>query len=63
MKKTCNSCKALDETSGYCMLGYKSEKIHHPTYIELIINHKPLEECPKPKTIDKFIELHMNSLI
>jgi len=51
MKKSCDGCKALeidyfDNYSYFCGLNYKITK-----------DYKPLEECPKPKTIIKYIEL------
>lgn len=51
MKKTCDGCKALEMLQGEpmkCLLGYKMD------------NTKgiPLEQCEKPKTIKKFIELN-----
>jgi hypothetical protein len=45
MKRTCNGCKALkmEQYNCECLLGYEFDKN----------NFKPLEECLKPKTIDK----------
>ncbi len=50
MKKTCNGCKALKEEQYYfsCKLNYRMDNK----------NGIPLECCPKPKTILKFIELY-----
>lgn len=50
MKRTCNGCVALvvDSMPLYkCELGFK---------VDVNIG-KPLEECPKPKTISNFIKL------
>ncbi|MFJ8247385.1 hypothetical protein [Peribacillus asahii] len=59
MKRTCNGCKALEEDMGSCSLGYKIKGVNHPKYIEITIEYKPLEECPKPKTNTEFVKLHL----
>ena len=46
MKRTCERCKALIDVQGYglkCNLDYK------------MIDGKPQEECPKPKTYNEWI--------
>lgn len=50
MKKTCEGCKALEmiQYDKRCLLGFKFDE---KTF-------KPLEECPKPLTIKKFVELN-----
>ncbi len=47
MKKTCFGCRAFDNSEPFrpiCQIGYK-----------LNIYGKPLEPCPKPKTIESFL--------
>ena len=61
MKKSCNGCKALT-TSG-CSLNYKTKG-----EIKLIMGwpitiYKPIEQCPKPKTIKAYIEEYYKSRI
>ena len=56
MKRTCKNCRALsDGRHGlYCTLGYKTKgKYYNGIEIGLI----PLEECPKPLTIEYFLRL------
>lgn len=56
MKRNCNECRALDRTSfnlAHCELNYKIAPL---TKNQLGTIYKPLEECPKPKTIDHFIK-------
>lgn len=54
MKKSCLGCSALNNSFKHCFLGYKTA-----TYDILGVPSgvKPLEECPKPRTIKEFIEL------
>ena len=57
MKKTCNGCRAQG-LDGRCELGYKTEvKNNREFWGRLIIEWKPSEECPKPKTNDQLIRL------
>jgi len=58
MKRTCNGCKALDQDKEVCNLGYRMEKIGHHKHTEIAIDYKPLEECPKPKTITEYVQLY-----
>lgn len=53
MKKSCLDCKALNNR--VCSLGYKIE-----TYdiVNIPCGIRPLEDCPKPRTIKEFINLH-----
>lgn len=53
MKRTCNGCRALDVT--FCDLNYRVKRKYHRAwlYSETI----PAEECPKPKTYEKLMEL------
>jgi hypothetical protein len=53
MKRKCDGCRAL-ETNG-CGLGYKTQATS--VFDGLITKFKPLEECPKPKTYDKYCAL------
>lgn len=55
MKKSCDRCKALN--SGRCFFGHKTE-----TYdiCGLPVGAKPKEDCPKPTTIKKYVELLQN---
>ncbi len=55
MKKSCNYCKAL--VQGKCDLGYETKDDSPEVYKGLNIRTKPLEECPKPLTNNKFVEL------
>lgn len=56
IKKNCFGCKALSLKS--CILGYKI------TTYEILGVHgagiKPLEICPKPKTMEEYIYLYNN---
>jgi hypothetical protein len=53
MKRTCNGCKAFEAIQeNKCGLGFKIEKIY---YKQIVVECKPLEECPKPKTIREYI--------
>ena len=59
MKRNCNGCRA--STRGYygnydCNLNYKVESIFNPQY-NIYTHGKPLEECPKPKTYDAYLDL------
>jgi hypothetical protein len=57
MKRTCEGCRALNDKS--CDLGYKTEWLTPPKeFSGLFIGMKPVEECPKPKTYDKYLELY-----
>lgn len=49
MKRICDGCRAssYDRPTFICELGYKIDAT----------KGKPLEECPKPKTIQKMIDL------
>ena len=53
MKKTCDGCRALDETTNYfnlsCRLGYQTTP-----------NGRPLEECPKPRTIKEYVKIKVS---
>jgi len=57
MKRNCNGCRALDQNNSgyYCSLGYKVEQVYFESIYSM--GSKPLEECPKPKTYDKYLEL------
>ena len=59
MKKTCNSCRALN-INGTCDLKYKTKVIR--SYNDINTAYAPLEECPKPKTISRYIELYNTRL-
>lgn len=57
MKRTCEGCRAFD-TDGRmvkCDLGYRQEKIYGGVWKPNTA--KPLEECPKPLTYGKLMEL------
>lgn len=55
MKKTCYGCKALD--GHMCNLNFRNEIIYVNYSAKDV---KPLEECPKPKTIKDFIKHSSN---
>jgi|GEM_PF-5643490 len=57
MKRNCNNCKALSKNSKftYCELGF--EITGNKEYGGLVINYKPIEDCPKPKTVSKYAYL------
>ena len=58
MKRTCNNCIA-ENYSGGCALGYKNnEKLSK--IIGIRGEQYPNEECPKPITIKRYIELTKN---
>jgi hypothetical protein len=57
MKRNCNGCRALvDNSNGgfYCSLGYKIQSINK---FDSTVGAKPTEECPKPKTYEKYLNL------
>lgn len=60
MKKTCFGCRALDYNgeSARCDLGYKQTKKYRGTY--LYTEPVPTEECPKPRTYDRYFGLLEN---
>ena len=53
MKKSCLDCKALNIR--VCSLGYKTETYN---IMSIPCGIKPLEDCPKPKTIKEFVNLY-----
>ena len=57
MKKSCDDCRALDTRNKryICDLGFEIEEVYWKTHYK--VGAKPLEECPKPKTYNKFYEL------
>lgn len=58
MKKTCLGCVALE--SGYvvrCSLGYKNASQVKRSTGGIFRDFIPLENCPKPTTIKKYISL------
>ena len=59
MKKTCTGCRALDDNrfSSSCNLGFKNKSIKKKCIMGEYYECIPLEECPKPKTYDKYFEL------
>lgn len=59
MKKSCLDCKAFNESFNCCQIGYKTESYK---ILGEPIGVKPIEECPKPKTIKEYIRLCGNKL-
>lgn len=56
MKRTCEGCRALNTTfRTRCDLGFKITVSKQ--YCGLDIAWKPMEECPKPKTISEYYYL------
>lgn len=58
MKRNCKGCRALTEGfkgNLFCGLGYKVEQITFN--VSYSIGAKPLEECPKPKTYNEYLNL------
>lgn len=55
MKRNCNGCRASEETS--CQLGFKVKSIYVETgkHAGRHLENKPLEECPKPKTLKEMV--------
>jgi len=58
MKKSCNNCKAFDEMNKICQLGYNIEITKR--YQMFAIQWSPVENCPKPLTISKYVKLKEN---
>jgi len=57
MKQSCNGCRALSHGPHeyYCDLGYKIESRNTRQFKEYdMITPVPLEQCPKPKTWEKW---------
>lgn len=50
-KRTCNGCRA---NTSFCTLGFKRQ-FHRTSFG--VIDYIPTEECPKPKTNSKYMEL------
>lgn len=62
MKRTCNACKALDTTfQARCKLRYKIVVVKEIDHIP--VSWKPLEECPKPKTISDYCKISIHKKI
>jgi hypothetical protein len=59
MKRTCFGCCAWGGPIGKCELGYavRLATFSWPKYGMSIEEGIPMEQCPKPKTITKYIEL------
>jgi len=57
MNRNCNGCKAL-ESNGWCALGYKIEP--SKTLYNIVVEYKPLDNCPKPKTFQQYVRLSYN---
>lgn len=57
MKKSCLGCLAFDSSFMRCELGFKT--IQYDIAFVPGSGLKPIEECPKPKTIKEFYELLM----
>ncbi len=56
MKRSCNNCRALDtHFKPTCLLGFKIQGCKE--VYGLTTSWKPLEECPKPKTISEYYYL------
>jgi hypothetical protein len=59
MKKNCNGCRASDRGhygEYICHLGHAVQSVSSAN-AGFYKEGKPLEECPKPKTYDKYLEL------
>lgn len=57
MKRNCNECRALDTIfTPRCNLGFKIQGCKE--IYGLTVSWKPLEECPKPKTLSEYAYLH-----
>lgn len=54
MKKMCNGCQAMTATGGGCSLGYITEASSSMWNIDP--ERRPLEDCPKPITQEKYHE-------
>lgn len=64
MKKSCNGCKAfyMDRYYGTCNLGYKIKNTRITSSISpamTIPTCTPLEECPKPLTNKKLVQISL----
>lgn len=53
MKQTCYGCRAFDSFG--CNLGYKNERVYNTK--RRLYEVRPLEDCPKPITYDKWLKL------
>lgn len=63
MKKNCNGCKAFERKcgskitglgGGSCQLGFNLKDIYN-IKTGAFIESKPLEDCPKPKTLADYV--------
>jgi hypothetical protein len=58
MKKTCQGCKALEDSASlYCTLKYRT-KIDLDAFGKGRDRLVPAEDCPKPLTLKKYVELY-----
>jgi hypothetical protein len=67
MKRTCDKCRALNSWRRFgvdCNLGFKIKSFYkndmHKKF--LFYSYKPLEECPKPLTINNYMELKITKI-
>jgi len=54
-KKTCKECKAFE--NGDCALGYKVKTHRIKTPLGDVTRGNPLEDCEKPLTTKRYVEL------
>ncbi|MFA5174744.1 MAG: hypothetical protein WC438_06180 [Candidatus Pacearchaeota archaeon] len=58
MKRNCENCRASKYPSIGCELGYSNNTRFRPNkYNKYAREQYPTEECPKPLTYEKYIEL------
>ncbi len=68
MKKTCNRCQAFECEHGFCSLGYKIKYTRTATVFNgkvtqfVVARGKPLEFCPKPLTIMKYVNMSLGKI-
>jgi len=58
MKKSCLGCKAFNSSFNFCALGYKTES--YDIMGVPGVGLRPLEKCPKPKTVAEYMYLFDN---
>lgn len=56
MKKRCKGCKADEDNTRECSLGFVRERVITTT-IDFSYYGKPAERCPKPTTTKEFVRL------
>lgn len=52
-KRTCAGCRCWENRYPYCHLGYEVKCV---TYSGIVVGGIPQEPCPKPTTVDQWLD-------